>query len=351
MTTSTLAPSRLPIFLKFAHLSLAFYHKSLTSLVMTLVIPLGFLLVSSFTYYAGSAAAPVTLGSTGSVAPAVLREVEQMRLPGLQIVPISGDAAQNVREGNARLVLSQDAGAPTPTIYALEQNKALAELVAVALSGDARSAPAYAVRVTGNGAMSFAFLPGLLVMSLMNLALFTTGAKLLQDRAKGTLRLFRLFPVPLYLIFSAEAATKLLLVLAQSALFVLLGDYLLELKLSWSTIAASIAVACLSSLGLLSLGIALGSNLRSYSSGIHLFTVLNLLMIFMGDLMFPNTSYPATRMVAFFLPATHCVNLLRQTMLDYPASFSVATSVAFLVVFTALMVAWTLRGFRYMAEE
>jgi ABC-2 type transport system permease protein len=350
MNSAVAAPSLWPIFLKFSRLSFAFYHKSLTSLAMTLVIPLGFLLMSSFTYYASRGAAPITMGSTASVAPEVLGRVERMRLPGLQIVPISGNAAENVRDGNARLVLSQDAGVPTPSIYALEQNKAIADLVAVALSGSGK-APAYGVSIVADGAMSFAFLPGLLIMSLMNLALFTTGAKLLSDRSKGTLRLFRLFPVPLYVIFSAEAAAKLLLALAQSVVFVLLGDYLLELGLSWPTIIASIAVACLCSVSLLSLGIALGSNLPSYSSGIHLVTIVNLLMIFFGDLIFPNTNYPAARLVAFFLPATHCVNLLRQTMLDYPASFSVLTSVAFLVVFTSIMVLWTLKGFRYTAEE
>jgi ABC-type multidrug transport system permease subunit len=344
------APANFSIFLKFSQLSLAFYHKSLTSLAMTLVIPLGFLLVSSFTYYAGGAATPITMGSTRSVAPAVLAQVESARLPGLQIVPIVGGAAENIRDGNAQLVLDQDEGDAAPSLYTLERNKALADVVAVALSGG-HNAPAYAVKVATNGAMSFAFLPGLLIMSLMNLALFTTGAKLLEDRAKGTLRLFRLFPVPLYIIFSAEAATKLLLALAQAALFVLLGDYLLELHLNWATIVSSIGVAVLCAFSLLSLGMALGSNLRSYSSGIHVFTILNLLMIFMGDLMFPNTNYPATRVVAFFLPATHCVNLLRQTMLDYPASFSVATSVAYLSLFTALMALWTLKGFRYTAEE
>lgn len=354
MNASPFTPANFSIFLKFSQLSLAFYHKSLTSLAMTLVIPLGFLLVSAFTYYAGGAPAPITLGSTKSVAPGVLGRVEGARLPGLQIVPIVGGAAENIRNGNAQLVLSQDDDEATPSLYTLEQNKAIADVVAVALSGGvggAPGAPAYAVKVTANGSRSFAFLPGLLIMSLMNLALFTTGAKLLEDRAKGTLRLFRLFPVPLYIIFSAEAATKLLLALAQAVLFVLLGDYLLELHLSWATITSSIGVACLCGLSLLSLGMALGSNLRNFSSGIHLFTILNLLMIFMGDLMFPNTNYPATRVVAFFLPATHCVNLLRQTMLDYPASFSVATSVVYLVVFTSLMAVWTLRGFRYTAEE
>jgi len=351
MNTSPVAPSNFSIFLKFSSMSLSFYHKSLTSLAMTLVIPLGFLLVSAFSYYAGGAPAPITLGSTISVAPAVLARVESARLPGVQIVPIAGGAIENIRDGKAKLVLSQDAGDTIPSIYALEQNKAIASVVAVALSGAGEAAPAYAVKVTANGAMAFAFLPGLLIMSLMNLALFTTGAKLLEDRAKGTLRLFRLFPVPLYIIFSAEATTKLLLALAQATLFVLLGDYLLELKLSWPTILASIGTACLCALSLLSLGIALGSNLRSFSSGIHMFTILNLLMIFLGDLMFPNTSYPATRIVAFFLPAAHCVNLLRQTMLGYPASFSVTTSILYLAVFTSLMALWTLKGFLYTAEE
>lgn len=351
MNAPPFTPSNFSIFLKFSQLSLAFYHKSLTSLAMTLVIPLGFLLVSAFTYYAGGTSAPITMGSTDSVAPGVLRQVESIRLPGLQIVPIIGGAAENIRDGNAQLVLSQDEDHGPPSIYTLEQNKAIADVVAVALSGGGHAMPAYAVKVTENGAMSFAFLPGLLIMSLVNLALFTTGAKLLEDRAKGTLRLFRLFPVPLFIIFSAEAATKLLLALAQAALFVLLGDYLLELHLNWATICASIGVACLCGLSLLSLGIALGSTLPSFSSGIHMFTLLNLLMIFMGDLMFPNTNYPATRIVAFLLPATHCVNLLRQTMLDYPASFSVTTSVVYLTTFTSLMALWTLKGFRYTAEE
>ena len=351
MNTSLVSLPNAPVFWKFARLSFAFYHKSLTSLAMTLVIPLGFLLVASFTYYANTGSPPITLGSTKSVAPALLMQLEQAKIPGLQIIPITGTAAENVQNGKARLVLSQAEGEKSPKIYALEQNKAIADVVAVALSTGSGTVPAYEVVVTSNGNMTFAFLPGLLIMSLMNLAFFTTGAKLLQDRAAGTLRLFRLFPVPLYVFFSAETSTKLLLALAQSVLFILLGNFLLELNLPLNTILVSVLVSSLCALSLLSMGIALGSNLRTYSSGIHIFTILNLLMIFMGDLIFPNTSYPATRAISFLLPSTHCVNLLRQVMLDFPASFSVATSVIYLLIFTLLMAVLTLKGFRYTAEE
>lgn len=343
--------SNFPLFLKFSALSFAFYRKSLTSLAMTLVIPLGFLLVSSFTYYANIGSPPITIGMSKSVSKSLLAQVERAKIPGLQIVPIEGSGTNNIREGKVKLVLSQTDGEKLPIIYTLEQNKAIADVVATTLSADLSPLPAYEVIITRNDKSSFAFLPGLLIMSLMNLALFTTGAKLLHDRSSGTLRLFRLFPVPLYVFFSAETATKLLLALAQSILFILLGDFLLELHLSMETVLNSVLVSCLCALSLLSFGIALGSNLRSYSSGIHMFTIFNLLMIFMGDLMFPNSTFPATRAFSFLLPATHCVNLLRQTMLDYPASFSTTASISYLLIFTILMWAWTLKGFRYTAEE
>lgn len=339
------------VFWKFVRLSFGFYHRSLTSLAMALVIPLGFLLVSCFTYFSSSGASAILVGVSTTVSPALLEKLELTRMPGLQILPIIGTAEDNVRDGKISLVISQDSGKTMPSIYSLEQNRAIADIVSVALSTSEAAVPAYDVRVTSNGSRSFAFLPGLIIMSITNLAFFTTGAKLLQDRAAGTLRLYRLFPTPLYVFFAAELSTKLVLGVVQSMFFILLGNYLLELNLAMSTILASTLISGLCAFCLLSMGIALGSNLRTYSSGIHVFTILNLLMVFMGDVMFPNSGFPATRAIAFILPTTHCVNLLRHVMLDYPPSFDIAISLTYMLAFTALMTLVTLRNFRYTAGE
>lgn len=350
MNSPQASKATMPVFWKFVQLSYAFYYKSIISLVMTLALPVGMLLLACFSYYAAAGSPPITLGVAKSVSATQLQKIERVKIPGLQIIPISGDASDNVQNGKAQIVVSQEGG-PLPKIYVLESNKAVAEVVASALSATTGASPDYEVVVAKSGNMAFSFLPGLLIMSLVNLALFTTGSKLLQDRATGTLRLYRLFPVPLYVFFSAEILTKMVLALVQAIVFILLGDFLLGLHLTTSQILMSIVVSALCALSLLTMGIAIGSNLRAYSSGVHLFTVLNLTMVFLGDMVFPNTQYPATRAIAFLLPSSHCTNLLRQVMLDLSPSFSTLTSVAYLIVFILLMSFMTLKGFRYTAEE
>jgi ABC-type multidrug transport system permease subunit len=343
------------VFWRFVRLSLSYYQKNVVSLLMTLIIPLGLLLFATFSFYAITGPAPVTIGVSDNVPAAILTKIDQAKIDGLQVIPISGTVQQNIQNGIVKMVLTNAHDTGQPVIYSLEQNKTsatlVAKVVAQVIAGERSDIPSIAVRSAHNGNASYAFVPGLMIMSIINLALFTTGAKLLQDRANGTMRLYRLFPVPLYIFFSAELSTKFILALVQACIFILLGDFLLDLHLSIACLLQTMIVAALCSLSLLIMGLAIGSNLRAASSGIHLFTVLNLTMAFLGDVMFPNSTTQATRAISALLPSTHCTNLLRIVMFELPPSFAPIWSIAYMVVFTAGCAALALRGFKFTAEE
>ena len=72
------------------------------------------------------------------------------------------------------------------------------------------------------------FLPAIIIMSLLNLGLFTTGAKVLQERSASTLRLYRMLPLPFWTYFAAEFLTKLLLALGITLVFLLCAVALLD---------------------------------------------------------------------------------------------------------------------------
>lgn len=268
-------------------------------------------------------------------------------------VPRATDAAEMLRSG-VQVAVDKDEATQKVIVYAAPSNLPIARMLAWGLSmpadSQARTAEPFEVRTYSDPMSPLSFLPGVLLMSILNLALFTTGTKLLQERSQGTLRLFRMLPAPLWHFFGAELLGKMLLGLLQSIAFVALSSMLTGIALPLASVALALLVCILSLTCLLSAGIALGSMLKTFSTGMHVFTIVNLVAVFFGDVFFPASDFAATRPLALLIPTTYCADLLRHFMLGYDLRFPWWLSMSYVSFFTAACAIASVKRFRFTAR-
>ncbi len=341
-------------FVAMARVALHGYHQNLVSLTMTMGVPLLFMVVYAFNVRATGGEPSLAVGFAPGVPAAVQQRVEALHLRGLVIAPVQVGAAEALRTNQVRFYFDRDPQSGQTVISSAPFDRPIAQLLERAINSSAvPAADAIELRAQTppRSASELAFVPAIIVMSMLNLGLFTAGAKLLQDRSSGALRLYRSLPMSLGVVIGAEFVTKLSLAVLQAAFFVGLAYLIYPIDTTLTTALAVIAVATLTSLPFFAAGYAMGAMLPSYSKGIHLFTATNLLMLFLGDIVAPTSSYEATRAVSFLMPTTHAVSLLRDAMLDVKPTYAMLTSIGYLTAFVLLCALVVRRGFSFSAKE
>lgn len=358
LPAATASPTRtLPVFLAFARMSINYFRRNGISLAMTLAVPIMFLVLYSYSYYLSTPAFRLKVGISASMPQAyatTLREALGDELFTLTTIPESA-AANSINEGKSRLVVTMDTRSGLPVVHAAKYDRPLADLLLQVLIGkrddvsEALRKQHFRLIEQGNSPMFF--LPSIILMSLLNLGLFTTGAKILQERSSGTLRLYRMLPAPVWTYFAAELVTKLLLASLLIAVFLVAAGVLFDIQFSWLLSAKVMAAGLICATAFIALGIALGSSLNRYSSGMHVFTLVNLLVVLLGDLFFSASRFSLTKLIALCLPTTYGADILKSVLLDIPNRFPYWASLGFLVAFSVIAFTVAAINFRFTAEE
>lgn len=346
MTTQVLAPRWRAIVL-FAQMSTSYFRRNTISLVMTLAIPVIFLLLYSYAYYLSAPASKVGIGIASNL-PLLSGQLD-LAADSFRIAPDLEDAEAAVRKEQQRFGIARATDGAI-VIFTNKFDRPIAELLMHQISASNKDASVRLNFVDAQASPLF-FLPSIIIMSLLNLGLFTAGAKVLQERAASTLRLYRMLPLPFWTYFTAEFLTKLVLGLAITVLFLLCASLLLDTGLTWQRVALTLATAGLVSAAFVSLGLAIACVLGRYSSGVHVFTVVNLIIVFFGDLFFPASKFPLTKMIAMMMPTTYSVDLFKGLILNTPFRIAPLGSVAYLVGFSVVMFAIAVTSFKYTAKE
>jgi len=190
-----------------------------------------------------------------------------------------------------------------------------------------------------------------MVMALLNLGLFAAGTKILQERARGTLRMLRMLPVSIGWYFASELTTKLVVAIAIISAYLGIAILMFDLDLLWRQTLEIILISLLLSAVFVAMGLALASILRSHSVGIHAFTVCNLLIFFLGDLFFNASRFPLTKWISLLLPTPYGMDLMRHSMFDTPLHFPVAVSISVLFAWLIVMMGIAIWTFNYKTRE
>jgi len=341
------------VYISFLSMSLLHFRRNGVGLAMTLAIPLVFLLLYGYSYLLSTPQRTITVG----LLPAAVEAHEwRAALPGtsFKIKEIQPEKiADHLREGDPPLILDRDLDSGKAIIHAAPYWRPAAELMVRAIDGVPTSDGALEGRVhaAAPGHAPFFMLPAIMVMALLNVGLFTAGAKILQERARGTLRMFRMLPVSIGWYFAAELVTKLMIALVLITGYLGIAILMFDLELSWWQTSRITAASLLLASVFIAMGLALACILRSHATGIHAFTVCNLLIIFLGDLFFNASRFPITKWISLLLPTPYGMDLMRHSMFETPLYFPAAVSVSILFAWLIVMMAIAIWTFNYKARE
>lgn len=352
-------PSHGRAFRTFTRMALSSYFRNWMALLMGLGVPLIFFFIYLVPYKLGMGGVPtqVVLLQAG-VPPAVQARLEGLQLQDLRFEPApQGTVLELLARSDVRLVVGTDPRDGSVVVHCNPAERSFARLLARATrpaDGTAPDDTSVVVEApsSADGKLNISLIAaGILVMALLNMGLFGAGVKLLQDRSAGALRLYRNFPVPLFIYIAAELCARLVLIVFQLAVMLALSALFYNVEVGGVALLRTLVVGTLCGIPLVLMGYALAATLPNLSKGVHVFTVANLVSCFLGDLFMPASSVPALRPIVFTMPAAHVSNLVRLAMTDAKPTFEPWQSVAYLAAFSAFALWVTVKKFKYTAGE
>lgn len=355
MSTSIRAASRWHTFAGFVAISLSHFRRNGVGLAMSLAVPLLFMMIYGYAYLLGTPDRTIPVGllpnaqATEHWRGALPAESFRVR----SIAPAKLE--EHLLEGDPGLVIDRDAATGKAIVYAAPYWRPVGELLVRsldhALEGTPSKDASLRLHTVQPATSPFYMLPAIMMMALLNIGLFSAGAKLLQERAKGTLRMYRMLPISIGWYFSAELLTKLLIALAITLGYLAIAMGVFGMSLSWPRLLSAVAISLAMAAVFIAAGLAIASVLRDYSIGVHAFTLCNLLVLFLGDLFFNASRYPLTKWIALALPTTYGMDLTRHVMFDTTLRFPAGLSLLVLGLWLAAMMMVAVRMFSYKARE
>jgi ABC-2 type transport system permease protein len=173
-----------------------------------------------------------------------------------------------------------------------------------------------AVRVAADGVeLSDFYAPAVTVVLLQHLLVTALGLSLVREHALGTTELYRVAPLrPSEIVFGKYVAHLLVALLVGAALLALLILGLgVPMRGDLPSLALALLAVCLASAGL---GFLVSLASRSDSQAVqYAMLILLLTVFFSGFILSLERFVPAVRWVAWLVPATYGVQLLRDVML------------------------------------
>jgi len=179
--------------------------------------------------------------------------------------------------------------------------------------------------------------PGIIGMNMMFSCLFGVGFVIVRYRKNGVLKRLKATPVSAFTFISAQAASRLIIVVITSAVvyagtnaflnFMMNGSYLLLLLLT------ALAILCM-----IAVGLVFASRIKSEELAGGLLNLVTFPMIILSGVFFSLEGTPQImQQVSRALPLTHFTEGARAIMIEGAGFAQVAPNLLFLVVLTAAL--------------
>ncbi|MFH2113351.1 MAG: ABC transporter permease [Spirochaetota bacterium] len=208
-----------------------------------------------------------------------------------------------------------------------------------ALSPDfiAAFAAAFAERAVSGRAARYVdwLVPGVIGMNMMFSSLFGVGYVIVRYRKNGVLKRLKATPVHALNFVSAQAASRLVIVLLTS-IFVFTGTNLLLRFVMRGSYLDLLLLTTLAILCMISLGLVFASRMRSEELAGGVLNLVTIPMLALSGVFFSlEGSPPILRTISRAFPLTHFIEAARKIMLDGAGLVQVAPNLLFLASLTA----------------
>jgi ABC-2 type transport system permease protein len=157
-------------------------------------------------------------------------------------------------------------------------------------------------------------LPGLLAMSIMQMAVFSVAFVFVQYKEKGILKRLLATPMRPMQFVTANVITRLLVSMVQAAIFVTVGVLLLKAHIIGSYLLVALCVL-LGALMFLGLGFTISGLSKSVDTVPVLANLFVFPQLFLGGVFFPTSGMPNwLQAITKLLPLTYFTNAIREVM-------------------------------------
>jgi ABC-2 type transport system permease protein len=178
--------------------------------------------------------------------------------------------------------------------------------------------------------------PGVIGMNMMFSSLFGVGYVIVRYRKNGVLKRLKATPVHALNFVSAQAASRLVIVLLTS-IFVFTGTNLLLRFVMRGSYLDLLLLTTLGILCMISLGLVFASRMRSEELAGGVLNLVTIPMLALSGVFFSlEGSPPILRTISRAFPLTHFIEAARKIMLDGAGLLQVAPNLLFLASLTAV---------------
>ncbi len=192
-------------------------------------------------------------------------------------------------------------------------------------------------------------LPGLIALSIMQMAVFSVAFVFTQYKEKGVLKRLLATPMkPIHFVLS-NAIVRLMISIAQAAIFIIIGLVLFKVHVVGSYFLLFVVVA-LGAFTFLGLGFTI-SGLAKTTDAVPVFANLTVFpMMFLGGTFFAVDSMPGwLQVIAHALPLTFFSDAVREIMTKGTGIAGLGTDFLGLIVWSAIL--YTLATFTFRIQE
>jgi ABC-type multidrug transport system permease subunit len=241
-------------------------------------------------------------------------------------------------------------GTPAYWVNPQSPNGVVAErLLRGALATSGEGAPVVERQTASGKALSYAdwALPGVLAMNVMFSSLWGVGWVVVRYRKNGVLRRLKATPLTPFEFLSAQVLSRLLVVLASSALVFAGATLILDFPMRGSYLAL-LATYTAGALCMISLGLLVSSRLRTEELADGLLNLMSWPMLLLSGVWFSmEGTSPAAQALSVLMPLTHLVDAARRIMIDGAGLIEVLPQLGLLLSLAALLIVVAARLFRW----
>jgi ABC-2 type transport system permease protein len=272
-------------------------------------------------------------------------DMNKNNLAAIFLVP--GDLISGAKTTKTVTILQNVGQAQSAGTAAIILNQAL-DKTALAMTGGTKifAVKTEDVHVKATRYIDF-LLPGIVGMSLMQLAVFGVAFVFADYKEKGILKRLLATPMKPLQFVSAQVAMRLLVSLAQAGILIALGILMYKTQVygDWGLVTL---IAVLGSIMFLGLGFTISGVASNVDAVPAIANVVVFPMMFLGGTFFPIDSMPVwLQHIVHYLPLQFLTHSLREVMANGASFWAVRYDLIWMLAWSVVMVALAMLTFRF----
>lgn len=189
--------------------------------------------------------------------------------------------------------------------------------------------------------------PGILGMALMQMAVFSVAFVFADYKEKGILKRLLATPMRPAQFVTAQVITRLIVALAQSAILLAVGVWLLHTHIYGSLLLVAL-IAILGGIMFLGLGFTISGLANTVDSVPAIANLIVFPMLFLGGTFFPIDNMPVImQKIVTYLPLQYLTHSLREVMANGAGLSTVAHDLYWMIAWSLVLVTLAIFTFRF----